>query len=205
MGKINVLDCTLRDGGYVNDWAFGKDAIDGMLKKFSLANIECVEVGFLRPVPYNENRSLFPDMSSLDALLKNKNRKMKYFVMYDVSNPLDIDSFKKNDGNGIDGVRVIFKKDRINDGIKAVKKFMELGYLVAGNFVSTNFYSDKEFIDGIKTFNDIKLGSLKNINDNGEGALYFLEFPDNRKYNIAPPPLSLKLLKYLIIILKIIN
>ena len=171
MGKINVLDCTLRDGGYVNDWAFGKDAIDGMLKKFSLANIECVEVGFLRPVPYNENRSLFPDMSSLDALLKNKNRKMKYFVMYDVSNPLDIDSFKKNDGNGIDGVRVIFKKDRINDGIKAVKKFMELGYLVAGNFVSTNFYSDKEFIDGIKTFNDIKpftitvvdtFGSMKN-------------------------------------------
>lgn len=171
MGKINVLDCTLRDGGYVNDWAFGKDAIAGLLNNMSLANVECVEVGFLRPVPYDENRSLFPDKASLDGILKNKSKNVKYFVMYDVSNPVDIDSFPKNDGKGIDGIRVIFKKDRINDGIVAVKKFMSLGYLVAANFVSTNFYTDEEFIDGIKIFNEIKpytitivdtFGSMKN-------------------------------------------
>ena len=171
MGKINVLDCTLRDGGYVNDWAFGKDAIIGLLNKMSLANVECVEVGFLRPVAYDENRSLFPDKSSLDGILKNKNKNVKYFVMYDVSNPIDIDSFPKNDGKGIDGIRVIYKKDKLSDGIAAVKKFMELGYLVAANFVSTNFYTDEEFVAGIKTFNEIKpytitivdtFGSMKN-------------------------------------------
>lgn len=171
MGKINVLDCTLRDGGYVNDWAFGKDAIIGLLNKMSLANVECVEVGFLRPVAYDENRSLFPDKSSLDSILKNKNKNVKYFVMYDVSNPIDIASFPKNDGKGIDGIRVIYKKDKLSDGIAAVKKFMELGYLVAANFVSTNFYTDEEFIDGIKIFNEIKpytitivdtFGSMKN-------------------------------------------
>lgn len=171
MGKINVLDCTLRDGGYVNDWAFGKDAIAGLLNNMALANVECVEVGFLRPVTYDENRSLFPDKASLDGILKNKNKNVKYFVMYDVSNPIDINSFPKNDGKGIDGIRVIFKKDRISDGIDAVKKFMALDYLVAANFVSTNFYTDDEFIDGIKTFNEIKpytitivdtFGSMKN-------------------------------------------
>ena len=171
MGKINVLDCTLRDGGYVNDWAFGKDAIAGLLNNMALANVECVEVGFLKPVTYDENRSLFPDKASLDSILKNKNKNVKYFVMYDVSNPIDIDSFPKNDGKGIDGIRVIFKKDRISDGIDAVKKFMKLGYLVAANFVSTNFYTDDEFIDGIKIFNEIKpytitivdtFGSMKN-------------------------------------------
>ena len=171
MGKINVLDCTLRDGGYVNDWAFGKDAIAGLLNKMSLANVECVEVGFLRPVSYDENRSLFPDKASLDSILKNKNRNVKYFVMYDVGNPIDIDSFPKNDGNGIDGIRVIYKKDKLSDGVEAVKKFMALGYLVAANFVSTNFYTDEEFIDGIKIFNEIKpytitivdtFGSMKN-------------------------------------------
>ncbi len=171
MGKINVLDCTLRDGGYVNDWAFGKDAIIGLLNKMSLANVECVEVGFLRPVAYDVNRSLFPDKSSLDGILKNKNKNVKYFVMYDVSNPIDIASFPKNDGKGIDGIRVIYKKDKLSDGIAAVKKFMELGYLVAANFVSTNFYTDEEFIDGIKVFNEIKpytitivdtFGSMKN-------------------------------------------
>ena len=171
MGKINILDCTLRDGGYVNDWCFGKDAIIGLLHNMSLANVECVEVGFLRPVPYDENRSLFPDKTTIDGILKNKNSNIKYFVMFDVSNPIDIDSFPKNDGKGIDGIRVIFKKDKMSDGIVAVKKFMKLGYLVAANFVSTNFYTDEEFIDGIKKFNDIKpytvtivdtFGSMKN-------------------------------------------
>ena len=23
MGQIELLDCTLRDGGYINDWKFG--------------------------------------------------------------------------------------------------------------------------------------------------------------------------------------
>lgn len=27
MDKISLLDCTLRDGGYINDFAFGKQTI----------------------------------------------------------------------------------------------------------------------------------------------------------------------------------
>ena len=71
MGNINILDCTLRDGGYVNDWHFGKDAITGIINKLSLSNVECIEVGFLRNVSYDENRTLFPDKASLDNILKN--------------------------------------------------------------------------------------------------------------------------------------
>ena len=156
MGKINILDCTLRDGGYVNDWRFGKDAIYGLLNKISLANVECVEVGFLKNVDYDENRTLFPNKESLDKILLNKNNNIKYFAMYDTSSPIDIDRFPKKDNKGIDGIRVIFKKDNFNEGVNAVKKFMELGYLVSANFVSTNFYTDDEFIEGINTYNKIK-------------------------------------------------
>ena len=28
MKQVKLLDCTLRDGGYVNDWEFGHDNID---------------------------------------------------------------------------------------------------------------------------------------------------------------------------------
>ena len=33
MGKIQVMDCTLRDGGYLNDWKFGKETIYGVTRE----------------------------------------------------------------------------------------------------------------------------------------------------------------------------
>lgn len=34
MSNIKILDCTLRDGGYVNNWHFGRKAIETMLLTF---------------------------------------------------------------------------------------------------------------------------------------------------------------------------
>ena len=44
--KINLLDCTLRDGGYYNNWFFEKDLINEYLKVMSLLKINYVEIGF---------------------------------------------------------------------------------------------------------------------------------------------------------------
>ena len=31
--KVNLIDCTLRDGGYYNNWNFSKNLIDSYLRK----------------------------------------------------------------------------------------------------------------------------------------------------------------------------
>ena len=54
--KVNILDCTLRDGGYVNDFTFGKDVISGFLNKIAKTNVECVEIGFLKGDKVDEDR-----------------------------------------------------------------------------------------------------------------------------------------------------
>ena len=46
MGKINVLDCTLRDGGYYNNWDFSNDLIAKYLNSMSSSGVEYVEIGF---------------------------------------------------------------------------------------------------------------------------------------------------------------
>ena len=46
MKKINVLDCTLRDGGYYNNWDFPKDLVNDYLKAISDSGIKYVELGF---------------------------------------------------------------------------------------------------------------------------------------------------------------
>ena len=45
--KINILDCTLRDGGYYNNWQFSKFFIQKYINLISKTRIKYVEIGFL--------------------------------------------------------------------------------------------------------------------------------------------------------------
>ena len=47
MGDIKLLDCTLRDGGYVNDWNFGHNNLVSIFERLVDANVDFIEVGFL--------------------------------------------------------------------------------------------------------------------------------------------------------------
>ncbi len=46
MKNINLLDCTLRDGGYYNNWDFPIDLIEDYLKSLSESGVKYIELGF---------------------------------------------------------------------------------------------------------------------------------------------------------------
>ena len=48
MHRINILDCTLRDGGYINDFNFGENVLRDIVNKLSKASIDIIECGFLK-------------------------------------------------------------------------------------------------------------------------------------------------------------
>ena len=71
MNKINILDCTLRDGGYVNNWAFNDKDSFKTIKKLINANIEIVECGFLdEEKGKNKNCTRFKSILDLENLEK---------------------------------------------------------------------------------------------------------------------------------------
>jgi 4-hydroxy 2-oxovalerate aldolase len=43
---MKILDCTLRDGGYYNNWEFSRDFINQYLKVMNDIKIDLVEIGF---------------------------------------------------------------------------------------------------------------------------------------------------------------
>ena len=47
MKKINLLDCTLRDGGYYNNWNFSKSFINDYLQTMKVSGIKNIELGFI--------------------------------------------------------------------------------------------------------------------------------------------------------------
>ena len=55
--KLNFLDCTLRDGGYYNNWHFSFQLIQDYLNVISKTKIQYVEIGF-RSFLKNKNLGL---------------------------------------------------------------------------------------------------------------------------------------------------
>ena len=45
--KINILDCTLRDGGYINNWGFSKSQLYRINNSLEKSKIDIVELGYL--------------------------------------------------------------------------------------------------------------------------------------------------------------
>ena len=62
---IKVLDCTLRDGGYVNNWKFGFDNIKNIIDTLSKSNLDYIECGFLKNIDYKNEKSIFSKTSQL--------------------------------------------------------------------------------------------------------------------------------------------
>ena len=80
MNNIHILDCTLRDGGYCNEWRFGfensKKIINGLIE----ANVEIIECGFItNRVLYHSNVTKFNTLSEIAKIIP-ENRKGKLFV-----------------------------------------------------------------------------------------------------------------------------
>ena len=167
MRNVYLLDCTLRDGGYVNDWQFGAETIKGFGKKIAQTGVEYYEVGFMKGDIFDPNRAVFPDMESFAQMIAPKAKKMKYVAMLDMSAPVPMKRIVPCDGTSVDGIRVIFKKDKLDLAYSYCEHVQKMGYFLSVNFVGTDAYSDEEFIEGIKKFNALKPDAMAIVDSFG--------------------------------------
>ena len=81
MGELKLLDCTLRDGGYVNDWEFGHNNLVSIFERLVDANVDVIEVGFLDDRrPFDINRSIMPDTDCMEKIYGGLDRKQAMVV-----------------------------------------------------------------------------------------------------------------------------
>ena len=67
--RVKILDCTLRDGGYVNGWEFGHGVAVGMYKRLDEAGVDYIEVGFLDDrQDFNIHRTLMPNTEAINKI-----------------------------------------------------------------------------------------------------------------------------------------
>ncbi len=152
--SIQILDCTLRDGGYINDWQFGTKAIRAILDKLDRANIDIIECGFLTGMVELPGSSLFQSIEQVNALLPKRRRNSMYVCMIAIGEKeLHPSALAPYDGKGVEGIRLTFHKHEIKKAMEWAGMIMEKGYKVFMQPVGTVFYSDMELLNLVEQIN----------------------------------------------------
>lgn len=167
MSEVLLLDCTLRDGGYTNNWMFGKECIEDFAGRMAKTGIDILEVGFIRNEECDINRSVWNDMDKVTSSIGGKESKIEYAVMAEVFNPLPADKIVNHTDDKMDIIRVIVWKRLLKEGFEYCKSLADKGYKVCIQPDRVNQYSKEEFRDMILMFNQMNPMAIYVVDSNG--------------------------------------
>ena len=155
MNKLSILDCTLRDGGYINKWNFGKETIQGIIQNLLVAGVDIIECGFLRDVSYDENVAVFSCVSQITPFITPKKKNTLYVALLALGD-IATEKILPCDGTSIDGIRLAFHRHEWEEAKTVAIDLMKKGYKVFIQPVGTTAYSDLELLHLIQDVNQLQ-------------------------------------------------
>lgn len=168
MNNLKLLDCTLRDGGYINDWEFGHDTMISILERLVSSNIDIIEIGFLdERRTFDINRSIMPDTISVEKIYGNTDKGKSMIVGMIDYGTCSVENLQQCSESYLDGIRVIFKKHVMHEAIEFCKKVKDLGYKVFTQAVSITSYNDDELLQLIELVNGLNPYAMSMVDTYG--------------------------------------
>jgi 4-hydroxy 2-oxovalerate aldolase len=163
---MEYLDCTIRDGGYKNNWKFKQIEVFELYKLISQSNINYFEIGFMRNKS-DKNLGKWNSVSLLDIQkILNFHEGCKLAVMVPTEGNENF-NLPKKEKSQIDLIRVhlrisncTFDVKKIEDAFRISNNLIDCGHEVSLNLASANKLNNY-FIDLIcKKFSKINLKFL---------------------------------------------
>ena len=152
--SVELFDCTLRDGGYVNNWEFDLQSslriIDGLYN----SGVKIIEIGIQGKKDIENGSTKFENFSDIVPLLENRKKDCKYALM---CNQATIKDFKIPARNidTVDIIRIAFFKDESESAYATATELKNKGYDVFLQAMATFMYSDGEIKKLLKIVNQI--------------------------------------------------
>ncbi len=156
---FQILDCTLRDGGYINNWQFSQEYILKIVNSLISAGIENIECGYLskNEIPNSSRLNSIEKFDSLINLVDKKNS--KFHLMMDF-NDFDTSTLSEKTKSNFSGIRLAFHKKDLKNIITQAQNIRDRGYELFIQPMAINDYS----------INDLKLLFDLSNNINAEYA-----------------------------------
>lgn len=172
--KIKVLDCTVRDGGLINNHDFDHGFVQEVYKAVSTAGVDYMEIGYrnskelFSPKEYGVWK--FCDDDEIRKVMEGVESKTKISIMVDVGR-VNLDDIKPKAESPVDMIRTASYVKEIDKAIFMANDFAEKGYETTINIMAISRDQGAELDEAIHQIEEESQVNVVYIVDSF-GALY---------------------------------
>ncbi len=144
--KVQILDCTIRDGGYLNNWHFDDKVVREVYGTCSKAGVDFVEIGFRSTEKYFKKGQYglwrFSPEEDIRRVTNNiKGAKLSLMADYGRIEPEDFCDAKDS---VVELIRIAAHKNDLKSAIVLLEQIKKKGYKVSLNAMGYTNYSQSE-------------------------------------------------------------
>ncbi|NJN27806.1 MAG: hypothetical protein HC819_18470 [Cyclobacteriaceae bacterium] len=153
---MEILDCTLRDGGYYTNWDFSKEIVDSYIDAVNQLPIDIIEIGYRSPVKQDYLGEYFYCPQYVIDYITEKCRK-QVAIMFNEKDvrPEMLDDLLKG-CDAISLVRLAVDPDNLERAIVLAKAIRQRGFEVALNIMYMSKWNEKQgFLDLMSQVDDV--------------------------------------------------
>ncbi|MEH6945645.1 aldolase catalytic domain-containing protein [Bacillus sp. JJ634] len=149
---VKILDCTIRDGGLINNWDFSVEFVQDLYNGLSAAGVEYMEIGYKNsPKLLNAtepNPWRFLDDNFLKEIIPEK-KFTKLSALVDIGR-VDPNDILPREQSVLDMIRVACYIREVDKGLELVKMFHDLGYETSLNIMALSSVPEHQLIEAFK-------------------------------------------------------
>ena len=151
--QIKVLDCTIRDGGLINNHYFTDEFVRAVYEALTKAGIDYMEFG------YRSSRELYPpeDFGAWKYCDDDKIREIIDGIESDIKISVMVDSYRVKeqefapaDESPIDMIRAATYVKYIDSAIELINKCHDLGYETTCNIMAISKEIEPDLVESLK-------------------------------------------------------
>lgn len=151
--QIKVLDCTVRDGGLINQWQFSDEFVKNVFVSLSNAGVDYMEIGYKsseKSFSRKENGAWkFCSEDDIRKITDGIETKMKLSAMADIGRIEPEDIPHKKD-SVLDMIRVACYVKEVDKGIDLAHHCMDKGYETTINLMAVSKVLEKDLDDALE-------------------------------------------------------
>lgn len=155
-GKLKILDCTIRDGGLVNNWDFDVDFVRDLYESLNKAGVDYMEIGYKNSPKLLTGKDSGPWRFLKDDFIRKvipEKKNTKLSALVDIGR-VDENDILQRDESLLDLIRVACYIKDVDKALQLVEKFHVLGYETSINIMCVSNSLEHELNNVLEELNN---------------------------------------------------